>query len=187
MLVASNTDMLWLDQAHHSELSLVLFFELTLSIGHARVIPGTLVTGQLLQLQKWPVLAMGQHIEFKAADLGKQGPVESNHDFKVLGFKVQVLGSVGACRKICHLLIGCDFEFVEGVPGQEAFNDVGNDDTANEEGKELAGAWGDLSVPFDVEPDLLRVEVFAKESFYASFLYRWLVLFLFSVASTHLF
>ena len=42
-------------------------------------------------------------------------------------------------------------------------------------------------MPFDVEPDLLRVEVFAKESFNTSFLYRWLVLFLFSVASTHLY
>lgn len=98
MLVASNTDMLRLDQAHHSELSRVLFFELTLSISHARVIEGALVTGQLLQLQKRSVLAMSQHIEFKAADLGKQWPVESNHDFKVLGLKVQVLGSVGACR-----------------------------------------------------------------------------------------
>jgi len=60
---------------------------------------------------------MGQHIEFKAADLGEQGPVESNHDFKVLGFKVQVLWSVGSCSQVCHLLILRNFEFVEGVPG----------------------------------------------------------------------
>ena len=85
------------------------------------------------------------------------------------------------------MLIGSDFELIEGVPGQEALNDIGNDNTANNHGKDLAAARGDLSMPLDIEPDFFRVEVFEKESFAASCLKRWLVLFLFSVAPAHLY